>query len=211
LQFTLHVKGRPASVSVAHLAVNAADVIARLVAHLTDRVAAQNAGRQDPWTRLPSPFQCVTQRLASEGAPLTVPEDADATCYMTFPPPWTLDAARRFVGDEVAAFARSHGLGATPTVMFDGFQAEPITSDAAPLAALLRECAQTVGFGPVDVGCSTGTSDMRHFAAAGIPCLLYGPGTGFNPHRPNEHFRLADLPRMVRLFTDLARGWCGAG
>jgi acetylornithine deacetylase len=211
LQFTVHVKGRPASVSVAHLAVNAADLAARLVARLADRVGAENAGRIDPWTRLPSPFQCVTQRLASEGAPLTVPEDAEATCYMTFPPPWTLDIARRFVRNEVELFARDHGLDVTPSVAFDGFQAEPVSSDVATLAPLLRDCARAAGFGPVEVGCSTGTSDMRHFAAAGIPCLLYGPGSGFNPHRPDEHYRLADLPRMVRLFTDLARGWCGVG
>jgi acetylornithine deacetylase/succinyl-diaminopimelate desuccinylase-like protein len=27
---------------------------------------------------------------------------------------------------------------------------------------------------------------MRHFAKRGIPCLLYGPGCGFNPHRVDE-------------------------
>jgi acetylornithine deacetylase/succinyl-diaminopimelate desuccinylase-like protein len=51
---------------------------------------------------------------------------------------------------------------------------------------------------------------MRHFVAAGIPCVLYGPGNGFAPHRADEYYELADLPRMVRVFLSLANVWCDA-
>jgi acetylornithine deacetylase len=210
LQFTVRATGQPASVSVSHLGLNAADLVARLVTRLTDSVAALNARRGVPWTRFPSPFQCVTQRLSSEGAQLTVPEYAEATCYMTFPPPWTLEDARRFLSGEAAAFASERDLDVVPTVDFNGFGAEPVASDAAELARVLGACAARVGYELLDVGPSTGTSDMRHFAAAGIPCLLYGPGSGFNPHRPNEYYPLDDLPRMIHLFVSLAREWCGA-
>jgi acetylornithine deacetylase len=209
LQFTLRVSGRPASVSVSHIGLNAADLAARLVTRLADRIAALNAERAEPWTRFPSPFQCVTQRLVSEGAQLTVPDYAEATCYVTFPPPWTLEEVRRLVRDEVAAFARERALDAAPAVDFDGFRAESVASDASGLARVLDICAQEAGYGAVDVGPSTGTSDLRHFVAAGIPCLLYGPGSGFNPHRADEHYRLDDLPRMIRLFVSLASRWCG--
>jgi acetylornithine deacetylase/succinyl-diaminopimelate desuccinylase-like protein len=50
---------------------------------------------------------------------------------------------------------------------------------------------------------------MRHFAKRGIPCLLYGPGWGFNPHRPNEHFLLADLPFMMGVYLDMVGEWSG--
>jgi acetylornithine deacetylase/succinyl-diaminopimelate desuccinylase-like protein len=141
---------------------------------------------------------------------LTVPEYAEATCYMTFPPPWTLEDAQQFLGEEAATFASEHALDVVPTVDFDGFRAEPVASQAANLTRVLRACAASAGYELVDVGPSTGTSDMRHFAAAGIPCLLYGPGSGFNPHRPNECYRLEDLPRMIQLFVSLARQWCGS-
>jgi acetylornithine deacetylase/succinyl-diaminopimelate desuccinylase-like protein len=49
---------------------------------------------------------------------------------------------------------------------------------------------------------------MRHFARRGIPCLLYGPGRGFNPHRPDEHFLLDDLPFMMKVYLDMAVDWC---
>jgi len=206
----IQVRGRPASVSVSHLGVNAADRAARLVTRLADAVAALNVTRSGEWTRFPSPFQLITQHLHADGAPLTVPEYAEAICYMTFPPPWTLERARAFLRAEIDAFAREHDLCPAPDVDFDRFSAEPVTSDAPRLATALQACAAEEGYDAIDIGPSTGTSDLRHFAAAGIPCLLYGPGSGFNPHRPDEHYHLADLPRMIRLFTNLASRWCGA-
>jgi acetylornithine deacetylase len=205
-QFHLHVTGKPASVSVSHLGVNAADAVARLVARLADRVGMLNAERSDPWTRFPSPFQLVTQRLASEGGLLTVPEHADALCYVTFPPPWTVAMMRAFIEDEIQRFSAERGLRPAP-VLTAAFNVEPVVSGAAALADVLIESAALENIGPIDVGPSTGTSDLRHFAAAGIPCLLYGPGNGFNPHRPDEHYRLSDLPVMVRLFARLADAW----
>lgn len=209
LQFDVRVAGVPAPVGVSHLGVNAADALARFVARLADRVATLNAARVDPWTRFPSPFQLVTQRLAAAGSPLTVPDRADATCYVTFPPPWTLTTMRRFLDQEAASFAADRNLHPAPALDYNGFQAEPVVADATRLGVALNESAACVGFGPIDVGPSTGTSDLRHFAAAGIPCVLYGPGTGFNPHRPDEHYHLDDLVPMVKLFTALVLDWCG--
>jgi acetylornithine deacetylase len=209
LRCRVAVAGRPASVSVSHMGVNAADLLARLVARLADRVAGLNEQRSAPWTRFPSPFQFVTQRLAADSPPLTVPDYAEATCHVTFPPPWTVAAMRLLLTEETAAFAAEKGLDAAP-VLTDEFSAEPVNADAAPLAAALSESALHEGFGAIDIGPSTGTSDMRHFAAAGIPCLLYGPGHGLNPHRPDEYYQLSDLPRMVKVFARLATSWCGA-
>ena len=49
---------------------------------------------------------------------------------------------------------------------------------------------------------------MRHFSKREIPCLLYGPGRGFNPHRVDEHFLLDDLPLMMRIYLDIINEWC---
>jgi acetylornithine deacetylase len=206
LQFDVHVTGRPASVSVSHLGLNAAELLAQLVIRLRDAFAALNASRIDPWTRFPSPFQLITQRLDAAGPPLTVPDRAAATCYTTFPPPWTLATAQAFLRDEVSAFSHEHRLAVTPELVWNGFSAEPTKADARELGEALMTAAT---LGPIDIGPSTGTSDLRHFVAARIPCLLYGPGSGFNPHRANEYYELDDLPRMVELFSSLVRRWCG--
>src|SRR5262249_51252862 len=74
LQFDVELRGRAASVSVSHMGVNAAEMMARLLLELHDTVFALNEKRTAPWTRYPSPFQFVTQSLTSEGAQLMVPE-----------------------------------------------------------------------------------------------------------------------------------------
>src|SRR5262245_36112441 len=150
LQFGIRVHGRPASVSVSHVGVNAADRAARLVVRLADAVSLVNATRSEPWTRFPSPFQLVTQQLSARGAPLTVPEYAEAVCYMTFPPPWTLDRARRFLQAEVDAFAREYQLCPPPELHFDRFAVEPVESDATSLATRLQECASAEGYGRIE-------------------------------------------------------------
>jgi len=209
LAFSVDVSGRPASVSVSHVGVNAADALARLVARLADEVAALNVTRVAPWTQFPSPFQLVTMSLSAPGAHLTVPDRATAECYMTFPPPWTLANAREFLHTTVAAFVRERPLPTMPVLVFDRFSAEPVASSSSNLGSCLVTAAGAQGLGPVAIGPSTGTSDMRHFADAGIPCLLYGPGSGFNPHRHDEHYRLEDLGRMVKVFVATAQSLCG--
>jgi acetylornithine deacetylase/succinyl-diaminopimelate desuccinylase-like protein len=72
----------------------------------------------------------------------------------------------------------------------------------------VRNAAERHGIPEVRIGPSTGTSDLRHFGRRGIPCLLYGPGRGFNPHRADEHFVLEDLPRMMKVYLDMIDTWC---
>jgi acetylornithine deacetylase/succinyl-diaminopimelate desuccinylase-like protein len=72
----------------------------------------------------------------------------------------------------------------------------------------MQAVAQSLGWPRMEFVPSTGTSDMRHFAARGIPCVLFGPGRGFNPHRANEHYYLDDLPKMTTLLLGMIERWC---
>ena len=209
LQFELAVAGRPASVSVSHMGRNAAELMARLVLEVHDAVHALNDGRTAPWTCFPSPFQLVVQRIHSEGAPLTVPDHATAQCYVTFPPPFTLATMKERIVATVRAFESRHGVDTPVSMAWSGLAAEPVRSGAEDLERAVIEASRRAGGPDVVPGPSTGTSDLRHFARAGIPCVLFGPGTGFNPHRPDEHYRLDDLVRMIAIFLEVARSWCG--
>jgi acetylornithine deacetylase len=210
LQFEVQVRGRPASVSVSHMGINAAEMAARLVLELRDAFLALNAGRSEPWTRFPSPYQLVVQQLHAVGSQLTVPESASAQCYVTFPPPLDLAAIRQLLEDEVADFARRQRLPVPPELVWNGFATEPVCGQSPQLENLLQSTAAGLGLPPIDVGPSTGTSDLRHFADRGIPCVLYGPGRGFNPHRPDEHYYLDDLPTMIRFYVRAAQTFCSS-
>ena len=209
LQFEVELKGKPASVSVSHMGVNAAEMIARLLIDLRDHVFSLNGQRVAPWTKFPSPYQLIIQRIESEGAQLTVPESATARCYVTFPPTHSLATMRQFITEHIELFAQAHDLSVLPQVKWNGFATEPVQADTHELEAALKETADGLGLEAIEVGPSTGTSDMRHFAAAGIPCLLYGPGNGHNPHRPDEHYYLDDLPRIILFYLSFANAWCG--
>jgi acetylornithine deacetylase len=208
LEFTLSVTGKSASVSVSHMGVNAAEKLAALVLHLRDAVLALNAGRVPPWDAFPSPCQFVTQSLHCPRSQLSVPDRAEATCYVTFTPNFTLQDMRHFLQSTTADFTRAWDPAA-PVSFEWAYATEPVRSASDELTRTLQASAAALNWSPIEVGPSTGTSDMRHFVARDIPCLLYGPGRGFNPHRPDEHYMLEDLPRMVTLYLEVLKSWCG--
>ena len=209
MQFKLNVKGKPVSVSVAHVGANAAEMLAGLVLHLKQTVLGLNPDRREPWTRFPSPNQFVVQSFHCDEVQLTVPDKADAVLYAMFTPPHTLRSMVELIEQEAAKYATAHEWPFAPVFDWAGFAAEPVKSSAGKLEALVARHAATQGIEAIDFGPSTGTSDMRHFCSHNIPCLVYGPGGGFNPHRADEHYQLDDLPRMVKLLTGVIEEWCG--
>lgn len=210
MEFHVALEGRPASVSVSHLGANAAELLARLLLHLRDGFFQLNATREPPWTQFPSPYQFVIHALEADAPRFSLPVAASARCFVTFPPPHSIARVRRHLEEEARGHAEANGYPHAPIFAWDGFAAEPVTCAGGELHALLVEAARRHGIAEVRIGPSTGTSDMRHFASRGIPCLLYGPGRGFNPHRPDEHFLLDDLPLMMQVYLELVIGWCNA-
>ena len=200
----LEVEGRAASVSVTHVAVNAAERLAELTLALKDAVHQLNAARPSAWTVFPSPFQASVQRLSADAPIFTVPDRAAAELHMTFCPPFTLASFRAWTTDVVRRIAEQRGWVPAPAVSFRGFCAEPVVGGGADLEARLQRAARVTGGTEIAIGPSTGTSDLRHFVAAGVPCLLHGPGAGFNPHRVDEYYEVGDLRTMIARLCCLA-------
>jgi acetylornithine deacetylase len=208
LEFRLKLTGRPASASVSHLGTNAAELLSQMLQHLRDSFHRLNDAREPPWTEFPSPFQFVVHGMHADAPRFSLPVEANARCFVTFPPPFAIDSVRAFIATEGREYAQARNHPHRPVFVWDGFAAEPVSCASNELRALVREAASRNGIPSVRIGPSTGTSDMRHFARHGIPCVLYGPGRGFNPHRPDEHFLLDDLPFMMKVYLDMVVEWC---
>jgi acetylornithine deacetylase len=208
MEFQVAVKGRPASVSVSHLGSNAAELLMRTLLHLRDSYFRLNDTRQPPWTEFPSPFQFVIHGVAADAPRFCLPVEASARCFVTFPPPATIQSVRALLQNEAERYAQSHNDPHPPVISWGGFAAEPVSCASEDLRRLVRETAARHGILDVRICPSTGTSDMRHFAKRSIPCLLYGPGRGFNPHRADEHFVLDDMTSMIKLYLDMIVDWC---
>jgi acetylornithine deacetylase len=209
LQFSVKVSGRPASVSVSHMGLNAAELLFELLLRLRQETFALNERGAAPWNRFPSPNQFTTQSVNSVGRQLTVPDYAEAMCYMTFTPPHTLQTIKERI-ETTARQLVAERSAPEIVVQWDGhFFAETVVSNSASLEATMQAVAQAVGRPPIEFVPSTGTSDLRHFAARGIPSVLFGPGRGFNPHRADEHYHLDDLPKMTTFLLETVKQWCG--
>jgi acetylornithine deacetylase len=208
LEFEVTAKGRPASAGVSHTGLNAAELISRVLLRLRDGFFALNNGREAPWTRFPSPYQFVIHAVHSDSKRFTIPDEARARCYVTFPPPQRIADTRTYLDDLCTAIGSDLKLDEPPTIQWNGFAAEPAAFATDELRALLVQSAARAGVRDLQIGPSTGISDLRHFTNRRIPCMLYGPGRGFNPHRADEHYHLDDLPLMMRLYLDLICEWC---
>jgi len=209
LQFTVTIMGAPASVCVSHLGVNAAEVLAELALFLKDKIEALNRSRPKRWRIFPSPFQCSLQNVTSRTETFTVPAQATGQWYVTFCPPYDLKQTTRQIEAWILNFTKMKKLSSPPVIEKSGYAVEPVTIKTRSIEALLHKHARSHGFAPIAIGPSTGTSDLRHYVSAGIPCLLYGPGRGYYPHRPDEYYHLDDLPKMVGLYASMAGDWCG--
>jgi len=208
MEFQIRLKGRAASVSVSHLGANAAEMLSRTVLHLREVIHRLNESREPPWTEFPSPYQFVIHGMQADAPRFSVPVDASARCFVTFAPPTTIAQMRSFLEDESRRHAQASQYPHLPTFDWDGFATEAVACASEDLRALVRATAKRNGIPDARIGPSTGTSDMRHFAMRGIPCLLFGPGRGFNPHRPDEHFLLDDLSFMMKVYLDMIVAWC---
>lgn len=208
LQFSVKVTGRPASVSVSHMGLNAAELLFELLLRLRQETFALNEGGASPWNRFPSPNQFSTQTVNSVGRQLTVPDHAEAMCYMTFTPPHTLQTIRERIETTVRQLAAERSAPEIAVQWEGHFFAETVVSDSTALEAAMQAVARSLSTPPIEFVPSTGTSDMRHFVAQGIPCVLFGPGRGFNPHRADEHYHLDDLPKMTAFLLETVRQWC---
>jgi len=208
IRFGIEVTGRPASVSVSHMGTNAAEMVARLVLDLRQAVFDLNVRNTAPWTAFPSPNQLATLALHCEESHLTVPATASATCYATFTPPMTLADFRSLAEQVGRNFAEQQQLPREPKFDWGGFAAQPVASESGALEQAIQSAATRIISQKISFGPSTGTSDLRHFAARGIPCILFGPGVGYNPHRADEHFHLTSLPSTVRVLFDAINHWC---
>jgi acetylornithine deacetylase/succinyl-diaminopimelate desuccinylase-like protein len=207
MQFGIRVTGKPASVSVSHMGVNAAEVMSELLLEFREDIFALNDSRAEPWTRFPSPNQFVTQSIISTGRPLTVPDAAEALCYMTFTPPATVESMRIRIEERIRRFAAQRNIS-TPLAQWDGlFSVDPVFSQTGLLEKTIQNSLVASGRSAIEFGPSTGTSDLRHFVRCGIPCVLFGPGPGYNPHRADEHYHLAGLSEMVALVLEIVRQW----
>jgi acetylornithine deacetylase len=118
-----------------------------------------------------------------------------------------VEAARAALEQRVAGFCAGHPwLAAHPARLTwtGGSFASGQLPPGSPLLGEVRAAIADTGGGvPAERAISAG-SDLRLYAAAGIPTLHYGPGDLRMAHGPRERVPVADLVAVTRALALLA-------
>ena len=78
-----------------------------------------------------------------------------------------------------------------------------------PLLPAVRDAVADAGGGVAPERAIAAGSDLRQYAAAGVPTLHYGPGDLDLAHGPQESVPVADVVTAARAFALLTARSCG--
>lgn len=140
--------------------------------------------------------------------PYVVPDSCKLWIDMRLVPPASTASARAAVEAAIAA-AEKRVPGNHGSYEVTGDR-PPIERDpTSPLLAALRAAADAEGT-PAEVGFFTGYTDTAVIAGTcgNHNCMSYGPGSLALAHKPNEYVPRADVLRVQRVLTRLAKDTC---
>ena len=197
------VKGRAAHSSQTHIAVNAIEAAARLVAGLAD-MADDFAARGPRYPGFEVPWTTATVGVIEGGiADNVVPEDCRFHYEFRALPGTDVAALQRRVEDHAAALVPAmHDVDAATGIRFETLCAVPPFQAALddPAVRLAQQLAGTdrttlVGFG----------TEAGLFQSAGIASVVCGPGSITQAHQADEYVSLAQLAQAEAFLQALAR------
>lgn len=201
------VQGAACHSAYAPQGVNAVEYAAKLIQRLTvigERLAAPE--RQD--ARFDPPFTTVQTGVIHGGRALNIVPDA---CSFDFEVRTLPQEDAQQVADELVTYAQQtlepqmRAVQPASAIRFSPLSAYPGLDTAAHSAAaqLIARLSGSDSFGTVAFGTEGGL-----FAAAGIPCVVCGPGSMEQGHKPDEFITLAQLDACDSLLRRLATWMC---
>lgn len=207
LAMRCEVQGAACHSAYAPQGVNAIEYAAKLIQRLTvigERLAAPE--RQD--ARFDPPFSTVQTGVIHGGRALNIVPDA---CSFDFEVRTLPQEDAQQVANELVTYAQQtlepqmRAVQPASAIRFSPLSAYPGLDTAAHSAAaqLIARLSGSDSFGTVAFGTEGGL-----FAAAGIPCVVCGPGSMEQGHKPDEFITLAQLDACDSLLRRLATWMC---
>lgn len=207
LAMRCEVQGAACHSAYAPQGVNAIEYAAKLIQRLNvigERLAAPD--RQD--ARFDPPFTTVQTGVIHGGRALNIVPDA---CSFDFEVRTLPQEDAQQVAEELVAYAQQtlepqmRAVQPVSAIRFSPLSAYPGLDTAAHSAAaqLIARLSGSDSFSTVAFGTEGGL-----FAAAGIPCVVCGPGSMEQGHKPDEFITLAQLDACDSLLRRLATWMC---
>jgi acetylornithine deacetylase len=212
LTFRLEVDGRAAHGSTRTEGESAIDHLAALQSTLRELEARRNAAPREAFAHLDLTAPISIGILRSGAWASTVPDLLVAEGRYGVLPGEPLAVARSVFEDAVsAAGERDPWLLEHPVRVTwpGGAFASGALPDGHPLLTETVASASAVGATPRVEGAPYG-SDLRHYAAHGIPTVQFGPGELRAAHAVDESVSLHEVVACAQAYAVLALRRCGA-
>jgi acetylornithine deacetylase len=212
LTFRLEVDGRAAHGSTRTEGESALDHLAAVQSVLRELEDRRNAAPSEAFAHLDLAAPISIGIIRSGTWASTVPDLLVAEGRYGVLPGEPLDDARVAFEDAVSGVGeRDPWLRAHPVRVSwqGGAFASGALPDGHPLLAETVAAASAVGATPRVEGAPYG-SDLRHYAAHGIPTVQFGPGELRAAHAVDESVRLSEVVACAQTYAVLALRRCGA-
>lgn len=202
VRWRIEVIGRAAHSSEPWRGIDAIAIAADLLVHLRCALKERFAGRHHPLVGAPT---LVCSLIEGGQGPNTVPE----RCILTFdrrtlPGEAGMDAWREVEAEtsRFAAMAANDARIITHPPFIDSVSMAA-DEDAEIVKTALAVC-RDAGLPDVAEGVPYG-SDATKMDAAGIPTIIFGPGSIAEAHAVGEHVAVAEVARAARMIEQMAR------
>jgi acetylornithine deacetylase len=207
LTFRLQVTGHAAHAAFRDRGVSALELFEEVHAALRELEAERQAGADPRFGDLPFPFGLSIGRVAAGEWASSVPDLLVAEGRLGVRLGEPVADARAALERRVAEVCARHPWLAehpVPVEWVGGAFASAELPPGSPLLGELRGALADAGGGPgPETGLPAG-SDLRLYAAAGVPTLLYGPGDLRLAHGPMERVPVEAVVTAARTFALLA-------
>jgi acetylornithine deacetylase len=210
LTFRIEVAGRAAHGATRQEGVSAVEVFWPVFAAIRSLEARRNTGAPALFGGNPLPYPIEVGTVRAGDWPSSVPDLLVAEGRMGVRLDEDPAAARAAFEEAVAAAGHPWLRAHPPAVSWPGgqFASGRLVAGHPLLGELVRAVADTGGGTPAE-GAAPYGSDLRLYAAGGIPSLHYGPGDVRFAHAPRERVDLREFTASIRALAVLAVRRCG--
>jgi acetylornithine deacetylase len=212
LTFRLEVTGRAAHAAMRDRGVSTVELFAHVHGRLLEFEAERQVDADPRFGEAPYPYGLSIGRVEAGDWASSVPDRlvADGRYGVRLGEP--VPEARAALEDRLAAICAGHPWLAEHPVRLTwvgGTFASGQLPPGHPLLPAVRSAVADAGGGTPPERAIAAGSDLRLYAAAGVPTLHYGPGDLQLAHGPMEQVPVAEVVTAARAFALLAMRSCG--
>ncbi len=156
------------------------------------------------YERFETPWPVVAGTVEAGSWASSVPAELTAEFRLGVAPGETVTEVEAAFRDRLEILAAADDWSIEPpTLERFSVQFEPaVTPQDAAVVETLQAAVAAADAGPVEPTGATYGADSRHYVEAGIPTVLFGPGTIEAAHFPDEHVAWADVETATTVLAD---------